>query len=355
VDGVNALIAFAALMGAAEPALPHHAQIADAFALLALLLLLRRPSRPNHWVAFYLGWALVSAYVHQAGGWKVLGMCELACLFVLGGTLDEEERQRVVRAWVMGAAVLAVTAWGVSALAIAGVETPWTAGGGELGWSFRPKGLAASTNLLASLCLLPFLVCVAERRWWLVVLFGAAMLTSRTLLAAGVGLLLLGRLRHGRLLIVALLLAALASIYVDVHGGSGPGIRWRIALSAVRTIAQHPLFGVGPAALPATAGWPGPNDPPLAWAAHCTPLDIAARVGLPALLAFAVLVWQLRGRGVLAAALGAMLFDALTLDVENFRHLWLLMGLVAGARPREERQSWRRPRPPSGTTGGASR
>ena len=57
-------------------------------------------------------------------------------------------------------------------------------GGGELAWSFRPKGLARSTNMLASLCLVPFLVCAAERRWWLVVLFGATMLLFASAFAA---------------------------------------------------------------------------------------------------------------------------------------------------------------------------
>src|SRR5437870_1155375 len=116
-------------MGVAEPALPHHAQIADAFALVALLLMLRRPSRPSPWVAMYVGWTLLSAWVHGAGGWKALGACELACVFVLASTLDEEERRQVVRAWIVGAVVLAVTAWVMSGLAAAGVTTPWTAGG----------------------------------------------------------------------------------------------------------------------------------------------------------------------------------------------------------------------------------
>src|SRR5262249_18598412 len=161
--------------------------ICDAFALLALLALLRRASRPNVWGALYVGWALASAYVYGAGGWKGLGSCELACLFVLAGTLDEEERRRGGRAWGLGAAggagVLAVVGGAVGGLGAAGVETSWTAGGGELAWSFRPKGLARSTNLLASLCLLPFLVAAAERRWWLMALFGATMLLSRSALA----------------------------------------------------------------------------------------------------------------------------------------------------------------------------
>jgi hypothetical protein len=226
--------------------------------------------------------------------------------------------------------------------------TPWTAGGGELAWSFRPKGLARSTNMLASLCLLPFLVAAAERRWYLMALFGGTLLLSRTALAGALGLVLLWKPR--RILIIALIAAALASIYVDVHGGFGPGIRWRIAESALRTIADHPLFGVGPSALPATAGWPGPQDAALAWHAHSTPLDIAATLGLPALLAFAVLVvgGLRRADGLMRILLWATVFDALTVDVENFRHVWLLMGLVTAMQ-----RSSPLP-PPSGTTAAAT-
>jgi hypothetical protein len=352
---VNALVLFAALMGVAEPALPHHAQLADALVPLALLWMLRRLPRPaGAWAAAaaYLAWAALSAAIHAAGGWKILGVAELACLAVLAASLDEDERARVVRAWVLGAAALAGVALLVSSLSAAGVDTPWAAGGGELGWSFRPKGLAASTNLLASLCLVPLLVAAAERRWGLAALFGVVLLlaASRTILAAGVGLALLWRPRGWKWLIGALIGTSLASMYVDIHGAGGPGIRWRIAASALQTALHHPLVGVGPTARPAMAGWPGAGDPALSWDAHSTPPDVAATLGLPALLALALVFRRSlrRAEGVLAVALWATLFDALTLDVEDFRHLWLLLGLAMAAR-----RSWRPP-PPSGTTAGAT-
>jgi hypothetical protein len=325
--GVTALIAFAALMGVAEPRLPHQAQIADGLALLALITMATRLRRmPLAWMA-YLGWALsVAALRHDAG--KLLGVAELACLAALAASLDEDEREKVVRAWVLGAAVLACVALLVSGLSLLGVSNEWTSGGGEMAWQFRPKGLARSTNLLASLCLVPFLVAWHERRRGLTLLFGALLLLSlsRTLLAAAVGIVLLERPRW-KWLIAPLALAAVASMYVDIHGAA-PGIRWRIASSALQTIAQHPLFGVEGA--PASAGWPGAADPPLPWDAHSTLLDVAATLGLPALFAFAALLLTSlrRARGLLAIALVAMLFDAMTIDVEDFRHFWLLLGLV---------------------------
>jgi hypothetical protein len=323
---LGSLIAFAALMGVAEPSLPHQAQIADGLALLALLTMATRlRSTRLSWVAaIYLGWALLA----RGFGWKILGVAELVCLAALAASLDEDERQRVVRAWIVGAAALAAVALIMSGLSLLGVSNEWISGGGEMAWQFRPKGLARSTNLLASLCLVPFLISWHERRKMLTLLFGAVLLLSlsRTLLAAAVGLVLLERPRW-KWLIVPLAMAALASMYIDIHG-AGPGIRWRIAESALRTIAQHPLFGV--AGAPASAGWPGAADPPLAWDAHSTPLDVAATLGLPALFAFAALLWTSlrRARGLLAIAMVAMLFDAMTIDVEDFRHFWLLLGLA---------------------------
>jgi hypothetical protein len=89
---------------------------------------------------------------------------------------------------------------------------------------------------------------------------------------------------------------------------------------------------------PPRAAWPTANDPPIEWDAHSTALDIAATRGLPALLAFAALfAVALRGafqRAVtptglaLLAALSATAFDALTIDIEDMRHVWLLCGLV---------------------------
>jgi O-antigen ligase len=248
--------------------------------------------------------------------------------------------------------VVAVAALVVSSLSGAGIDTRWTAGGGELGWRFRAKGPAGSTGLLAELCLVPFVVAVAERRRKLAALFGAviALSVTRTILAALVALLVLERPRAWKPLVALLGLAALASIYVDIHQLGTPGIRWRIAASAASTALHHPILGVGPNAPPAWAAWPGPRDPVGPWDAHSTVLDLAATLGLPALLAFAALVIvALAGvaedplTAALQVALWATVFDAVTIDVEDFRHVWLLLGLVtAGTRALR-----RPPRPPS--------
>src|SRR5262249_32792897 len=64
--------------------------ICDAFALLALLALLRRAARPNVWGALYVGWGLASAYVHGAGGWEGVRSWGVGWLFLLAGTLGGE-------------------------------------------------------------------------------------------------------------------------------------------------------------------------------------------------------------------------------------------------------------------------
>jgi hypothetical protein len=74
---------------------------------------------------------------------------------------------------------------------------------------------------------------------------------------------------------------------------------------------------------------------------------------LPALAAFAGILWSLfrrgRGRSTHAALLGgclALLLDGLAQDVEDFRHVWVLFGLVEAARLHA--QSSAAPEPSSG-------
>jgi hypothetical protein len=95
-------------------------------------------------------------------------------------------------------------------------------------------------------------------------------------------------------------------------------------------LSAHPWLGVGPGHAPAVVdGAP--------FEAHCTPLDIAATLGLPALAAFVamvVLLWTKTAPHdpVLWSGLVALGLDGLTEDVADFRHLWVLFGLAASSR-----------------------
>lgn len=108
-----------------------------------------------------------------------------------------------------------------------------------------------------------------------------------------------------------------------------PGINGRLAdiESAPKQVIHHPLLGDGPGAL--TAVWYGmPRRP------HFTPLNIAATTGLPSLLAIVgliVVLWRRRSRPTNMAiwsGLLALLFDALTQDVDHFRHVWMMLGIA---------------------------
>jgi hypothetical protein len=103
----------------------------------------------------------------------------------------------------------------------------------------------------------------------------------------------------------------------------------RLALvSSLRSVASQPLAGRGPESHPGNV-----NGTPMD--AHCTPVNVAATLGLPALGALAImvaLVWRQRSRPtdwLLWGALLALGIDGLAQDVEDFRHVWLAIGLAA--------------------------
>jgi small-conductance mechanosensitive channel len=65
-----------------------------------------------------------------------------------------------------------------------------------------------------------------------------------------------------------------------------------------------------------------------------TPVNIAATLGLPALIAFTsliVILWRNRRRPTalpLWSGLAGLALDALAQDVEEFRHVWIMLGLA---------------------------
>jgi hypothetical protein len=108
---------------------------------------------------------------------------------------------------------------------------------------------------------------------------------------------------------------------------TAPSSRYQSVGSSLATLAANPLTGVGPGALPAKAGGV-PFD------AHLTPLNIAATLGLPALIAIVTLSTILTRRRqrptqlALWGGLAALMLDGLAQDVEDFRHVWVMLGLA---------------------------
>jgi hypothetical protein len=369
-----ALLGFVALMAVDVPRPFSRVSFADlAMALAAaawgIQWLARRVRLPSGaalpCALAYLACAAASALVHRAGGWKLVGLTELCAVLVVTGSLtsDERFRRQVLRVWCLSAAALCAIGLVVAVLALCGVDpAPLYVGSGELSLVIRPAGLCRS-GMLAEVALVPLLLLLLDgerwfsRRWRgvLVALLAVtiALTLTRTILSVVAGLLVAHGLRTRRWTLPAVGLAllfalALASVRVDIHGAGEPGIRWRIAESALHNAAAHPLTGVGLGVSPAQVGWPRAADRVVVWDAHSTVLDLAATLGLPALLAFGLLVLVIARAPVrnvaLVAALYATLFDALTIDVEDFRHVWLLLGLLLGIRE-EARRERRAPRP----------
>jgi len=121
-----------------------------------------------------------------------------------------------------------------------------------------------------------------------------------------------------------------AKLQTDVESVRSQELR-----ASVETFAEHPLFGTGPRTLPGEAAGYGPRQ------AHNTPVGVAATLGLPALVALIVLLvalWRGRERPTNMATWGGLAglgVDGLGQDIENFRHVWVLIGL-AGASPGRE-------------------
>jgi hypothetical protein len=365
-------------MGIEHPAppLPGHAQWADLAMLVALGALAVAIARGElRWscarslggvlaaLGAWLAWLGVSTIASGARPWKLAGAIELAGVLLIATQLaaDGASRDRVVRAWIAGAAALCVLGLLGAALAVAGVPTLLQGDpeGGNLGVAFRPVGLCVTTNYLAQLCLAPLCVLALDgarlfsrrTRALLLALLGVtvALTLSRTLLALGVAALVAWSLRGPRARrriaiagVLAIAALGLPSLRLHVrHDAAGwqlattPGIRWRVMSSALDTARAHPLVGVGPDALPASAAW-DIGGAPREWTAHDTPLDVAATSGVPALVALCALAGLTLRRArrtspldvALCAAALATLFDALSIDAERFRHVWLLFGLL---------------------------
>src|SRR5262249_36890907 len=98
-------------------------------------------------------------------------------------------------------------------------------------------------------------------------------------------------------------------------------------ISALHTVRKRPLLGSGLGTHPALAfGYPADTD--------LTPLNIAATLGSPTLLAFAgslVALWRCRPRPPDRAdcsGLAALALYSLASDVEDWRHCWVLIGMA---------------------------
>jgi hypothetical protein len=364
-----------------------HAQWTDILVgLTALLWLLERALarditrvyRP--WqvpLALYLVLASISAAVAVpglGGSWKtVLLIAELAVLAVITADFASEAGRRRVIARVIVASALATVALGVIALVLfyMGAIPP----DGGLVWGYgdlvhsdlytRVRAGFASAPLLASFCIFASGVAASRdadlgSRLRVPTQVSLGLLCLATISRAFIGFLFAVVIRrsatmHGRrrvivpiaatALCVGILVAlTVGSLHLNPADPSSvsyavPGshnTRRENFTSSLTTLGDHPVFGVGPGALP------GLNLTGALWRPHFTPLNVAATVGIPALLALSAmfwLLWRTRRRPTdiaLWSALAGMALDGLVGDIDHYRHLWVLVGLL-GCCPPEDR------------------
>ena len=291
-----------------------------------------------------------------AGAWKLLGTAELCALAFITSDIASRPGMRRAIAQVVAATSLLTAAAAITGLVLfyAGLDTPLRGIYGELEpsrWYARMQAGFYNPNLLASFCIFASAVVTCRtanlsttlRRATLAALWLTVLLTfSRGIL----GFILAAAIRSDRAgkrrglvyACAAVLFAVMVSMTfwrpiinpanpLDVRFEAAASSRYEAFTTSLQTVTTHPILGTGPGTQPGS--YKGiPFD------AHCTPLNIAATLGLPALIAFAALiaaVWRKRALATNLALWGGLAglgLDAMAQDVEDFRHLWVIIGLA---------------------------
>jgi hypothetical protein len=324
---------------------------------------LPRRSTVHAGLALYLGWAAVSLLAASpraaSGPAKLLGLAMLVALLVV--TSDMMGRpgmpSAVGRTLALTSLLTAVAAAVGVALSYFGKITPLVGTCGDLlpGPLSRAQAGFPHPNLLASWCVFASGALAREdaglsRSWRRLAQAALAitvvLTTSRAILGFGLAAAIRGattpsRRRLAGGLAGALLVAMAALTLVNVTFNplrpweprlrEGPSVRLQSATSSFETLLAHPVLGTGPGTSPGRRG-------SLPFDAHLTPLNVAATLGLPALagLAFAVVaLWRARSRPTDLATWGMLAglgLDGLGQDVEDFRHVWVALGLADAGR-----------------------
>jgi len=352
------------------PWLHQHAQWSDAvFASAAVAWLIERwrlgswpRFQPSHAaLGLYFLFALLSllfaAPKPLAGIGKLVGVAELCALALI--TSDIASRpgvsERMARVIAITSLITAAAAITGLLLFYAGVSTRLVGTYGDLrasDWYARVQAGTYHPNLLASFCI--FAASITARREgalpsWLrrttlaalaitvlltfsrgVLGFGLAFLISNARTALRCRLAFVCATVFGSILIVLTIgsLSINPARPLEAHFETADSSRRQAATSSLTTLVNHPIFGGGLGTHPAE--YQGrPFD------SHCTPLNIAATLGLPALISFSFLISScLRRRArptdlALWGGLAGLALDGLAQDIEDFRHVWVMVGLAA--------------------------
>jgi hypothetical protein len=303
------------------------------------------------------------SFLFAPAGWgstfgDFLGTVELAVLAFLTSRFaaDRSAFQLIVRVvtatslLVVGAALLGL------ALFYADVETSLVGSYGALVGSpdyARVQAALEHPARLGSYCIFAFAVIsqgkdVLPRRLWQIAQVALAVTVVLTFSRAIFGfalaaLIVFADTPRRRVLAAAAALACIAAMAVlsfavisldpshpfDLRVSTAhEPVRSQELTAAIETAGEHPLLGTGPGSLPGEAEGYGARQ------AHNTPVGVAATLGFPALLsllAFLGLIWRDRSRPTNRATWGGLAglgLDGLAIDVEHFRHVWVLIGLA---------------------------
>ena len=321
----------------------------------------RRPRlRPVHAaLGLYLGWAALSLLAADprpaSGPAKLLGLGMLVALMVVTSEMARRPGmpRAIGRTVALTSLLTAVAALVGVALSLTGRITPLVGTCGDLlpGPLSRAQAGFPHPNLLASYCIFASGVVAWRgaglsrgfRRTVQAALTVTVLLTfSRAILAFALAAAIRGASTAERRALVKALagvlvvgMVALTVVHVTFSPARpwspqlrpGPSPRMEATATSFETLGLHLLFGTGPGSSPGRRG-----DQP--FDAHLTPLNVAATLGLPALLGLLlvpVALWRARRRPTdrgLWGVLAGLALDGLAQDVEDFRHLWVAFGLA---------------------------
>jgi hypothetical protein len=318
-------------------------------------------------LALYLGWAGVSLLAASPrpgpGPAKLLGVGMLVALLVVTSDLMDRPGMPASIGRTLAATSLLTAAAAAAGVALSyfGRITPLVGTCGDLlpGPLSRAQAGFPHPNLLASWCVFASGALAREdaglSRAWRRAAQAAlgltvVLTTSRAILAFGLAAAIRGattparrRLAAALAVFLVALMAALSFVNVtfyplrpwDPRFPEGPSVRRQAITTSLDTLTAHPLLGTGPGTSPGRRGL-------MPFDAHLTPLNVAATLGLPALaglLLLLVALWRQRSRPTDLATWGMLAglgLDGLGQDVEDFRHVWVALGLADAGRSERE-------------------
>lgn len=287
---------------------------------------------------------------------KLLGVAELCVLVLITSDLASRPGvfPRIAKAVALTTMLTGAAVAAGLVLFYCGIQSRLIGIYGELDpspWYARVQAGTYNPNLLASFCIFAAAVVAGPkaklsvwfRRTTLAVLWVTVLLTfSRGILGFVLAAVIRNAVTPRRRIAAAIGAASLVAVTLsmtlwrpvinplrpfEARFENVSSSRFEAATTSLKTIVSHPILGSGLGTNPGLyRGVP--------FDSHLTPVNIAATLGLPALSALSflvVLIWRRRDRPTELAiwgGLAGLALDGLAQDVEDFRHVWVLLGLA---------------------------